>query len=140
MYLETLSEMLKQAYQDVATRVEVKIDAQPVFVNTETAIPLGLIANEVMSNSFKHGFPGKRPGEISITLLNGKSGKYTLIIEDDGVGLPDDYRKRQSTTLGHALVKSIVSHLNGQIEMRSDKGLKTTITFTEYYECETMLL
>jgi two-component sensor histidine kinase/sensor domain CHASE-containing protein len=139
-YLESLSAMLKQAYRDVSRRVSVQIDADEVLLNTDTAIPMGLVANEILSNAYKHAFPGEQPGNIQVRLVNESDSVFTLDVKDDGVGLPDDYYENRDSTLGHLLISSLVEQLDGALEMESEDGLRIAIRFTEYYECENMLL
>ena len=94
------------------------------------ATPIGLIINELLTNSIKYAFPDNRSGEITIDFKYDQ-GKYILIIADDGVGFPDDYDHDNSKSLGLLLVNSLTRQVQGKLDLESSKGTKFTLTFQE---------
>lgn len=92
-----------------------------LHLNVNTAIPLGLIVNELVSNSLKHAFSEKRAGgkegEICLSLSSNGEGEVSLIVRDNGVGLPKDFDFRRTESLGLQLVNDLVEQLDGSIEM-----------------------
>jgi two-component sensor histidine kinase len=92
---------------------------------------LGLIINEIVSNSIKYAFPHDKTGKISINLKY-YDDKYKLTISDNGIGFPEnlDFRNIEST-LGLKLVNSLVKQLDGSIDLDTSQGTKFTIKFKE---------
>jgi len=97
--------------------------------NMETAIPLGLIINELVTNSLKHAFPEKGKGTIIIEMKTKNKDEYELIIADDGIGMPEEIDIKES--LGLQIVNTLVNQLNGQITQDISQGTKNIITFKE---------
>lgn len=104
------------------------IDVDNVKLNIKTAVPCGLIINELLSNSLKYAFPQEREGEIHIS-LKAKDNKFKLIISDSGIGLPEDLDFRNSESLGLKLVNSLTHQIDGKIELDRSQGTKFKITF-----------
>ncbi len=95
-----------------------EIDAGLVYLNINTAIPCGLIVNELVSNAIKHGFAGRTKGNVKIGF--GKDGeKYVLTVANDGERFPEDVDINDSATLGLELVTSLAKQLKGSIGMSS---------------------
>lgn len=129
IYIRNLVFNLSGSYGII--NVDSKISVEDVFLNMETSIPLGLIISELVSNSFKYAFPENKPGELNISLKN-KDKHLELIIEDDGIGFPEDVDFRNiESSLGLRLVNSLVNQLDGTIELDRSHGTKFTITFKE---------
>ncbi|MBW2649991.1 MAG: sensor histidine kinase, partial [Deltaproteobacteria bacterium] len=98
----------------------------------ETAIPLGLIANELISNVMKHAFPEGRKGKIAVKLSqNKKTGKYTLTVTDDGIGFPEGIDYQNAETFGLQLVEMLTEQLSGTMELDRNKGTSFKIVFEE---------
>jgi len=92
-------------------------------------IPLGLILNEIISNSLKYAFK-KNTGEISISLLHSKQkNKYTIIVADNGAGLPKGFNRKKDSSLGMQLIFMLAEQLNGKVSLESKKGTSYTIEF-----------
>lgn len=105
------------------------IETHFVSLEVSNAIPCGLIINELVSNSLKHAFPGKRKGEIKIEIRS-LNGTIELIVSDNGVGLPEDIDFRTTDTLGLHLVTILAEdQLNGKINLTREGGTTFTITF-----------
>jgi len=104
----------------------------------DTAVPLGIILNELISNSLKYAFSGRDNGKIQIRLYqkNGegsiegnKSTNYVLSVSDNGIGIPDDLDIENLDSLGLQLVTTLVEQLDGELEMNRDNGTEFIIRF-----------
>jgi len=111
--------------------IKAVIKVADVNLNVSTAIPCGLIINELMTNCLKHAFPGGRKGEIVLSLQPLGEGKYELIVSDNGIGYPENADFRNTETLGLKLVISLISQLDGTIELNRTGGSTFTIRFSE---------
>jgi two-component sensor histidine kinase len=102
---------------NIDKKISLILDLKVEYLNLNTTVPLGLLLNEIISNSFKYAFRNMEMGEIVIrlnTLVD--SNSYVLIIGDNGIGYSGDPFKSSSTTLGLELVKILTEQLNGSIE------------------------
>jgi two-component sensor histidine kinase len=86
------------------------------------AIPCGLIISELVSNCLKHAFPEKKEGRITIRMDSDAKGAKTLVIKDNGIGLPEGLDFRKAETLGLQLVADLVHQINGSIDLKEAKG------------------
>jgi PAS domain S-box-containing protein len=130
-YLRNLATHLFHSYQVDASRVQLRIEAEEVHLNVNTAIPCGLIVNELVSNALKHGFPEGRSGELDIDLRRVAGDGYVLRVKDDGVGFPEGLDFRKTETLGMQIVSTLVSQIDASIDLVRDKGTEFTIHFQE---------
>jgi len=115
-------------------RIALNLDGCRLSVSMETAIPCGLIVNELVSNSLKYAFPEKRIGKVSIAIRKeeGPNGwpSYVLNVTDDGIGLPDDFEMRKSNSLGMQIVVSLAEHqLRGSLTIERSSGTAFSIRF-----------
>jgi len=140
-YLKTLAENLFQTYRLSSKNIHLKMDLEEnSLFNMDIAVPLGIIVNELVSNSLKHAFPGRNNGEIRIKLCREGNGEYKvegckstnfiLTVSDDGVGIPKNLDIEELDTLGMQLVTSLVDQLDGELELKRDNGTEFTIRFT----------
>lgn len=104
-----------------------KIRVDSIQISIDTAVPLGLILNELISNSIKHAFPLGRVGELEVNLCK-LNDDLELIVRDNGVGFPDDVDLKKPKTLGLQLVNILVKQLNGRIELETNHGTAFKIT------------
>jgi PAS domain S-box-containing protein len=137
LYLQRLLQNLFQTYRFGNTEICLNLDLEEnIFFGMDTAVPLGIIVNELISNSLKYAFSGRKTGEIQIKLFNratskdlnikeeltGKCTRYTLIVSDNGVGIPEKIDFENSDTLGLQLVNLLVDQLDGTLELKRDQG------------------
>ena len=127
----TLTDELQRMYGSSNPHVRLSIEVQNVKLGLDTALPCGLIVNELVSNSYKYGFPDGRTGSISVRMRTIEQGSYELIVEDNGVGVPDGEKMEREGSLGMRLVTTLVRQINGNIDRSGDVGLTTTIQFEE---------
>ncbi|WP_292381915.1 PAS domain S-box protein [Methanosarcina sp. UBA289] len=141
-YIEELANTLFQTYRLGNTDISLNIDLEEnLFFDMDTAVPLGIIVNELVSNSLKHAFPDRNKGEIRIKLhreysiefeskdYESTNNRFTLSISDNGVGIPEDLDIEGLDSLGMQLVTSLVDQLDGELELKRNNGTEFTMRF-----------
>lgn len=129
-YIRELCPLLFRSFGIASKRIalELRIEEQEVLL--DTAIPFGLILNELLTNSLKHGFPDEQRGIIAITLETLNAATMILHYSDTGIGVPGDFDFRTRNTLGLKLIYSIgEEQLQGKVEMDGKAGYRCTIEF-----------
>ncbi|MDD1774402.1 MAG: PAS domain S-box protein, partial [Methanobacterium sp.] len=127
-YIRNLISNLFDSYGKKAMNLVTNLDK--ICLNIETAVPLGLIISELVSNSLKYAYKDDEEGIIRVE-LHPQEEKYKLIIEDYGKGIPSNIDFDHNSTLGLRLVKSLVNQLDGTIDLNRAKGSDYTIIFQE---------
>ena len=127
-YIRSLADDLRSSYGLGSQDVNLTIDVDNILLGVDTAIPCGVIVNELVSNSLKHAFPEGRAGEIVISFRK-IDGQYTMIFKDDGVGLPQDLDIRHPSSLGLTIVNALTGQLGGAIDRGHNGGTEINITF-----------
>ncbi|AAM05038.1 sensory transduction histidine kinase [Methanosarcina acetivorans C2A] len=138
-YIKKLADNLLITYR-LETDVNLNLDLEEnLFLNMDAAIPLGIIINELVSNSLKYAFPDRDKGEIRIKLrreekgeckINGcKSADFVLTVSDDGIGIPENLDIKDLDSLGLQLVISLVDQLDGELKLKRGNGTEFTIKF-----------
>ncbi len=131
-YVRDLTTHLFRTYRADAGVVTLRvIVSDAVRLGVGTAIPCGLIVNELVSNALKHAFPGGRAGEVRVELDRDERGKLVLAVSDTGVGFPADIDFRTTGSLGLKLVATLADQLEGSIELGRSGGTTFKITFVE---------
>jgi PAS domain S-box-containing protein len=144
-YIRNLTHYLFRAYGVDSNAVHLRIEADKMHLDVEKAIPCGLIINELVSNSLKYAFTAERQEERNIFIelkktaqtkkskqaaeACGDKEKYTLIVGDNGAGLPDGVDFRNSESLGLQLVNTLAGQLDGEIELDKREGTSFIINF-----------
>jgi PAS domain S-box-containing protein len=131
-YIKSLIADLMNSYS-LSTPVDVSVDVDEVNINIDMAIPCGLIINELVTNSLKYAFDNRQKGKLSLTLHHQEDHTFSLILQDDGVGLPGDYETRSAASLGMQLVQVLVRQLGGEMKVECDQGTRFTIIFPEKF-------
>jgi two-component sensor histidine kinase len=130
-YFETMAAALLSTFGLSRNKVSLYFPMSPLELDVDTAIPLGLIANELITNSLKYAFPEARSGRISISLQQEPDQSYCLCIADDGVGIASDVNPAANGGgFGSRLVQLLAIQLNGKVEVVSGQGLSTRVCFT----------
>ncbi len=127
-YISRMTTHLLSIYREDLGHVEVKQEAEGVFLDINKAIPCGLIISELVSNSLKHAFPEKREGNVLIRMLMNK-GKNELVVKDDGIGFPAGLNFRKTETLGLQLVTDLVLQVSGSIQLKRTEGTEFIVKF-----------
>ncbi|MFC4096316.1 sensor histidine kinase [Euzebyella saccharophila] len=133
-YVTELVNALIQSMKGRGTNIKLKTEIDNIHLNLDTSIPLGLIVNEIVTNSLKYGFANENEGTIFIKLkrIESSNHNYKLIVSDDGVGFPDTINFRNTKSLGLKLIHKLTLQLRGNIEKdNSKKGTYYIITFKE---------
>lgn len=126
-YIEEISSNLAEVYHSGKQEIQVTSSIEDVIVDINYALPLGLIINEVMTNSFKHAFKGKDGGKINIDLSKDKK-LVSLRISDNGTGLNPEVKKEES--LGMDILKGLIEQIEGTYQYSNDNG---TVFSLEFY-------
>lgn len=129
-YLKSLSRLLFRSFGVGDHNINFMINGSVVYLSIETAIPCGLIVNELLSNCLKHAFPEDRLGKIEV-VIDSQNKRVSVSVCDDGVGLPENFDLNKTETLGLQLVNTLVKQLNGKIEVRANKGTCFHFSFFE---------
>lgn len=120
-YLDGLARMIFSTYA-MGGNLKLDLSLDPVRASIDTAVPLGLLVNELMTNAAKYAFPEHRPGCVRLTLRAGDEGAFTLALEDDGIGLPAGFQMNSAKTLGMRLIGMFVKQLDGKLEITTAPG------------------
>ncbi len=120
-YAQNLAQDLLRAYGDRANHVQVTTNVKDIQLSLDSAIPCGLIINELVSNALKYAFPDIR-GRIEIQLYLDEDGQYSLTVQDNGTGFSAPPEFQAATTLGLQLVWSLTQQLQGKISCKTDLG------------------
>jgi two-component sensor histidine kinase len=132
-YIQTLVKQLARSYSISLDTItwEIDVDPQDIQIGIDTALPCGLLINELISNALKYAFPQGQPGQIKISLRACNNQEFTLVISDNGVGIPADLDFRNTDSLGLQLVCGTTGQIGGTIELNRTQGTTFTIKFKE---------
>jgi PAS domain S-box-containing protein len=135
-YIESLTMYLIQTYAINPNKITLQLNLEPVLLNLDTAIPCGLILNELISNALKHAFPGNTDGTIWISLSclrpvmpSQRCDVFELVVGNNGVKLPELPDFSRAKSLGFQLVNILTQQLNGQIEVSQNQGTEFKLRF-----------
>jgi PAS domain S-box-containing protein len=127
-YLGQITNSLKQSFVENENKLIVKIDFDKITTSPKTASSVGLIVNEILTNSFKYAFPGNKKGKISVSLkTNDRNAE--IEISDNGIGLPQNFNVEKSSGMGLQLVKMLIQQINGKMTVNIKKGTKFKFIF-----------
>jgi len=129
-YITELTDSIFYNYHVDSSRIQLNKNIDKIFLNIDTAIPCGLIINELITNSLKHAFPEDNKGSIGIELYK-RDEDYELNVNDTGVGFSNDIDYENTESLGMQLVNNLVKQVDGTIELDSKNGTKFKIIFKE---------
>lgn len=127
-YVENICSNLVHSYSNPDNPPELIMDLDNIQLNLDTAIPCGLIINELISNALKYAFKGKAKGKLTVQVAK-QDDFLKIVIADNGKGLPDHIDFRNTESLGLQLVVTLVEQINGKINLETKKGTKFTIEF-----------
>lgn len=127
-YLRHLLDILRASMSNGRT-IALRVDIQDISLPVNLAVPCGLIINELFTNALKHAFAEHERGEVRVDMSRDRDGLVTLILRDNGPGLPPDLDFRATETLGMQLVVNLVRQLDGSIDLLSGPGAAFAIRF-----------
>lgn len=149
-YIRELAGNLLDTYKNGDSRVNLSVDVQQdTLFDVESAVPLGVIINEIFSNSLKYAFPDRTSGEIRISFERKEKGEYKgsylneginkspegysrfiLTVSDNGVGIPETFSIETAESLGLQIVNVLMEQLDGSVRLNRDRGTEYVIEFT----------
>jgi PAS domain S-box-containing protein len=151
-YLRKLTPDLFSSYRIRDDNINLRLDLEQVYLGMDTAIPLGIVVNEIVSNALKHAFPQGRAGEIYIKFSKNehfteedissqnekyseeKAFPYLLIVADNGKGIPKEIGFQNANSLGLQLINILIEQIDGHIELKRDNGTEYIIQFSNKRE------
>jgi two-component sensor histidine kinase len=128
-HLREMAEMLVHSHTPPGCNLTLEVRADPVAMDLDTAVTLGLIANELLLNALKHGFDGRTAGKLTVELRAGNPNQMS--VRDDGRGLPPGFDAKTNLGLGIELVVGMTRQIHGEAKIENDPtgGTRTTIFF-----------
>ncbi len=126
-YMETLVAGLMTSFTMPQDKVRIDIGAGDLDLPADLAVPIGLIVTELVSNSFKHAFPGERKGVVRINFVGTGTDRPMLIVSDDGQGLPGDFFCERDKGMGLGIVEVLARQVEARMSIEGRNG--TTVTF-----------
>jgi two-component sensor histidine kinase len=135
-YIQGLMKHLISSYVIDPDTISVRVASSDVQLDVETAVPLGIIINELVSNSLEHAFPAgaaranDQINEITIELKRDSDQQFSLVVQDNGIGLPETIDPATSPSLGLQLVKMLTDHMGGSLELERNGGTTFLIKFS----------
>ena len=130
-YLSQVAAAVVNTYAVDGIRLDLKVDHTPTSVNV--ALPVGLVVNELLTNSFKHAFGGRGSGVITIECLRKHEERYRIVVADDGAGLPEGIIWPIPGKIGALMVQTLRENTNADfnVETAPGRGMRTTISFNQ---------
>ncbi|CAJ35355.1 PAS domain-containing sensor histidine kinase [Methanocella arvoryzae] len=129
VYISSLISNLLGSYRNQRDHIKIVTDIEDISFNIDMAIPIGLLLNELITNSLKHAFEEDTQGEIFISIKDQGSGQFKITVKDNGKGLPENFDINSLKTLGLNLVNILVDQINGSLEIVNENGTQFVILF-----------
>jgi len=126
-YLGTVTNELVRSFGK--SEVSASFDVEPIVIPIDTAIPCGLIVNELLTNALKHAFVGRERGAVAVTLRHRGEDRAEFSVRDDGIGFPRHGEVRSLKSMGMTLVLSLTDQINGTLTVESNGGTTFRVTF-----------
>lgn len=131
-YLSVLILQISSSFASTNSNVKIESKLTPLELDLDTAIPLGLITNELMSNAYKHAFSeGNKQGEIKVELSKLFKNTYMLKISDNGIGLPGNFDITNLDSLGLDIVSILADQISAELKIYNDNGAHFEIHFNK---------
>jgi two-component system, sensor histidine kinase PdtaS len=135
-YISTLAHEMFNTYVSDSSKIKLDLNVDDVMLDIDTAIPLGLILNELLTNSLKYAFPASdvdsnnKIGHIRVGLVK-NNNIYTLSVEDDGIGFPEDIDLENTNSLGLRLINTLTEQIKGKMYIKGGNGTSFKIEFKD---------
>lgn len=127
-YLSEIASAVMRTYAVDGMRLDLKVDHSPVSINV--AMPVGLLVNELLTNSFKYAFTGREAGTLTVRCLHESENKYRIVVADDGVGLPEGTTWPRDGKLGALIVQCLRENAKTDLVVETAPGKGTRVTFS----------
>lgn len=128
-YIKSIVSNLFYSYSFNGNTPEIKLNIEPICLELEATLSCGLIVNELVSNCLKYAFPERTNGQIQIFASRYEHNIFELVVQDNGIGFPENFDLENSKSLGLKIVKSLTRQLGGNLEFNSQQGTEFIITF-----------
>jgi two-component sensor histidine kinase len=129
-HLADLAQLVARGQSRHGLDVRLETDCDAVEVSLDTAIPLGLLSTEIITNAYKHAFRGRSQGRLFVTLRSTPERAVTLCIRDDGVGIPADFDPRRARSLGMRLISNLARQACAELRIASAAGTSFELHFS----------
>jgi two-component sensor histidine kinase len=128
-YLSQIASAVMNTYAVEGIRLDIKVDHTPVSINV--ALPMGLVANERLTNAFKHAFGGRGHGVITVECLRQDESRYRVVVADDGLGLPEGVEWPVPGKIGALILQSLRESTETDVSVESapGQGMRVALTF-----------
>jgi len=130
-YVRELTNNLLRSYRSRSSLTRITVAITNIYLDIERAVPCGLIINELVSNALKYAFPQHQGGEIRIQITQAKAPTLTLMVADNGMGLPPEINLEQAQTLGLRMVKTLTRQISGTLTVYRTTGTAFQINFPQ---------
>ena len=120
-YIMLLIEELLSTYKNPSSNIDFKLDIDDIKLDIDISVNLGLILNELITNSLKYAFNDKKNGEINVSIKHGDKDEMILKVSDNGVGLPENFNIHNLKSLGLEIVSSLAEQLNGEFQINNNR-------------------
>jgi len=136
-YLPKLVEDLKNSYNTSLGDISIGTDIDPIELDVDTVIPIGLIVNELITNCLKYAFPDNRDGVIAVKLKE-ENQQLILSVSDNGIGMSEEMEKERMKAFGHKIIKAFRVKLGADILISGSEGTSVELTITKYKKAGTV--
>jgi two-component sensor histidine kinase/ligand-binding sensor domain-containing protein len=130
-FLHDLYNQVAELYENETRKMKLVLDLDEIYIDIDTAVPLGLIVNELLTNSYKYAFLHQAKANVNISLIQYEKGKYKLAYHDNGPGLKEVPDFNQASTLGIKLIGGLAKQLSGRAEYFFEQGSIFIIYFKD---------
>jgi two-component sensor histidine kinase len=131
-YIGQLVDSISASFDPGKKKISTILEIEQIFIDIDTAIPLGLIVNELLTNAYKYAFPDEKKGSVTISLRKENDEKFNLVIKDNGIGLPEKNQiVKQSKSLGLNMVNILTRQIKGDLQITVSEGTQFSIHFAE---------
>jgi two-component sensor histidine kinase len=131
-YIEKLINNLSSSYNIDEANIQLKMEVDPIQLEIDYLIPIGLILNELISNALKYAFKGRAKGTLEVTLHTWQN-KLILQVKDDGIGMPNEIDFKHLSTMGYQLIDSFIKKLKAELYIDGTNGTTITLIIPNYH-------
>ena len=133
-YLRSLATQLRDAYRTRRGKVILQLEVAPLHLPIEVALPCGMLLTELLTNAYKYAFPGERTGTLRVE-LQAQENQFRLVVQDDGVGLPEGMDPQSPEGFGLRLVANLAGQLGAELHFERGVGLGifVVVPFTAHF-------
>lgn len=129
-YIQNLIDHLVTAYQKEDEHISIEVNVEPMQLHMDTVVSIGMIINELVTNSLKYAFEGRQEGIVKV-ILQSLDQKIHLIVEDNGQGFPDSFNMQTSQSFGYKMIRAFVHKLKGVLSLSQAQGTRVCIEFNK---------